>query len=85
MPTVTYHNPSVCAGEACTLHNPSDHHMAAWPLVLRESGLMERKCPHGVGHPDPDSVAWAEANGPEACRASWRIHGCDGCCASPEF
>lgn len=81
--TITYHGPSVCAGEACTLHNPSDHHMTDWPLVLRETGLMERKCQHGVGHPDPDSVAWAESKSAPGNRGSWGIHGCDGCC-SPE-
>lgn len=31
--------------------------MSTWPTVHRESGLVERKCPHGIGHPDPDSVA----------------------------
>ena len=37
--------------------------MSTWPTVHRESGLVERKCPHGIGHPDPDSVAAMEARG----------------------
>jgi hypothetical protein len=35
---------------------------------------MERICPHGVGHPDPDE--YAIASGGDA-----GVHGCDGCCA----
>lgn len=55
------------------IHNPTKHHMREWDVVLRETGLMERLCPHGIGHPDPDSAAHF---GPE-----WGIHGCDGCCS----
>jgi hypothetical protein len=33
---------------------------------------MERICPHGVGHPDPDDVF-----------ATDTVHGCDGCCTPP--
>ena len=50
--------------------------MSTWPKVRRESGLIERKCPHGIGHPDPDSVAEMEATG----RKGYDVHGCDGCC-----
>lgn len=31
---------------------------------------MERICPHGVGHPDPDCM-YAKRD---------TVHGCDGCC-----
>jgi hypothetical protein len=54
-----------------------------WPRVLRAGGLVERVCPHGVGHPDPDpdSVArLAESTG----GAHHGVHGCDGCCATLE-
>lgn len=37
--------------------------------------LLERRCSHGVGHPDPDCVTWLESIYPN----SWGIHGCDGC------
>jgi hypothetical protein len=61
----------------CVIHDPSIHHMANWPLILRSSTLLERRCPHGIGHPDPDSAAylnWRDHTD------SWGIHGCDGCC-----
>jgi hypothetical protein len=37
---------------------------------------MERICPHGVGHPDPDHVFYTK-------RMTDTIHGCDGCCLVP--
>lgn len=87
------HSAQTCEGEACVIHNPSDHHMADWPMIRRydhSPPLIERRCPHGIGHPDPDSGAWAEravANDDELRWQSERsdgtyvwIHGCDGCC-----
>ena len=54
----------------CCIHNPSDHHMKDWPQNWRnDRGIMERICPHGVGHPDPDCHNKENT-----------IHGCDGCC-----
>lgn len=74
------HSKDTCVGPNCTIHNPSDHLMRDWPLVLRETGLVERACTHGVGHPDPDSVAFFRARGHE-----WvGTHGCDGCCIKPD-
>lgn len=68
------HDPDRCAGEFCTVHKRSDHSMRAFPQHWRDDrGIMERICPHGVGHPDPDSP-WPKTS------AQW-IHGCDGCCA----
>jgi hypothetical protein len=77
---VNVHDPSKCAGEFCVMHNPSDHHMRDWPTNWRgDRGLMERMCPHGVGHPDPDALAFHERLG-----ESWQgVHGCDGGCAVP--
>lgn len=74
------HPETACAGESCAIHNPS-HHMGDWPIVIRfDYGwpCVERTCPHGVGHPDPDSLAWyANETG-----KTWPDgHGCDGCCA----
>lgn len=67
------HSPDLCEGEHCTIHNMSDHHMRVWPQHWRgDRGIMERICPHGVGHPDPDERAGIST-----------IHGCDGCCAPP--
>lgn len=74
------HDRDLCQGRACCLHNPSEHRMRDWPLNWRNDwGLMERLCPHGVGHPDPDDLAYGESRTPGSSR--WRgIHGCDGCC-----
>jgi hypothetical protein len=66
-----------CAGQNCVIHNPSDHHMRDWPTHWRdELGLMERLCPHGIGHPDPDSLDYLTGIGHE----DRGTHGCDGCC-----
>ncbi len=53
----------------CAIHAPSDHHMVSWPQHWRGDRLMiERVCPHGWGHPDPDDLN------------TDTVHGCDGCC-----
>ena len=67
------------APKNCVIHNPSRHHMRDWTLVLRSSGLLERMCEHGVGHPDPDSVAYFNWRQKSDC---WGVHGCcqAGCC-----
>lgn len=76
------HGVNQCAGPlaengrpVCCIHNPSDHHMLTWPQNWRgDKGIMERLCPHGVGHPDPDDLKIRTREG-------WGVHGCDGCCA----
>ncbi len=74
--TETYlhcHDDLSCRGDYCTLHNRSDHAMRSFPQHWRDDrSLMERICPHGVGHPDPDEI-YLDRNGRG-------IHGCDGCC-----
>lgn len=55
------HPVSRCQGRdvPCCIHSPSDHHMRDWPMLWRsDTGVMERTCPHGVGHPDPDHMAY---------------------------
>lgn len=65
------HTRSDCQAEHCVIHNPSQHHMREWPTHWREDkGEMERICPHGVGHPDPDDALTG-------------VHGCDGRCSCP--
>jgi hypothetical protein len=67
------HSKDQCYSEDCVIHNPSIHHMLAWPTHFREdNGLMERICPHGIGHPDPDDP-----------KSKGYVHGCDGCCNGP--
>lgn len=72
-----------CEGRACVIHNPSDHSMRSFPTHWREAGPwdvkpshVERTCPHGIGHPDPDDLAYWASVGVTAMG----IHGCDGCC-----
>lgn len=66
------HSPLNCAGEICSIHNPSDHHMRDWPQLWRpDRRITERICPHGIGHPDPDCIYVMDG-----------VHGCDGCCES---
>jgi hypothetical protein len=63
------HGSDKCSGEYCTIHNRSNHAMRTFPQLWRgDKGIMERICPHGIGHPDPDEIAIDTT------------HGCDGCC-----
>jgi hypothetical protein len=39
--------------------------------------MMERICPCGVGHPDPDDLAFKKRMGMDDSEG---IHGCCGCC-----
>ncbi len=64
----------------CAIHDPSNHVMKEWDLHWREDkAIFERICPHGIGHPDPDTVAYLEKTNPEYAKGIG-IHGCDGCC-----
>lgn len=63
-----------CREFGCVVHNPTDHHMKDWTLNWRtDTGVMERLDPaEGVGHPDPDALAWAKRHD-----MSWHgVHGC---------
>lgn len=74
------HDPDLCAGQTCCIHNPSDHPMRAFPQLWRgDRQLMERVCPHGVGHPDPDDLDYKRRLRGEAYARYEGIHGCDGC------
>lgn len=76
--SVITHQESLCKGEACVIHSQSNHRMRTWPTFLRldKKFLVERICEHGVGHPDPDSLAYFIRWGFNYMSA----HGCDGCC-----
>lgn len=75
------HTIADCFGQWCPFHCPSPHHMRTWRKLVRydRHGMTERLCPHGIGHPDPDSLAWMGRNGVDDAG----VHGCDGCCAPP--
>lgn len=76
---VRIHDKDACGGHECPFHGPSDHKMLDWPMLIRldRCAMVERICPHGVGHPDPDSAAFL--NGLQGTTVYSR-HGCDGCC-----
>jgi hypothetical protein len=88
------HPRSKCEGRdiPCCIHDPSGHHMRAWEMNWRgDRGIMERVCPHGIGHPDPDDAAYRrhrdlakvpefDEDGYELNAYDEGIHGCDGCC-----
>jgi hypothetical protein len=76
---IATHTIDKCRGRACAIHNRSDHTMRAWPQHWRgDRQLMERICPCGVGHPDPDHMSWIRSVDP--ARAEWEgIHGCCEC------
>ena len=77
------HNKDNCKGDNCCVHNPSNHHMKDWPTNWRsDRSLMERVCPHGIGHPDPDDLAYKLLMFKTIAVES--IHGCDGCCVEGE-
>lgn len=73
-----FHSPAQCVGETCVIHNPSSHNMVWWPMHVRIGGLIERLCPHRVGHPDPDSIGYYSRIGRRD--PNNYAHGCDGCC-----
>lgn len=63
----------------CSIHSPSMHHMLTWNMHWRgDRRIMERTCPHGVGHPDPDDAHYRAIHGDHDA-----THGCDGCCTPP--
>ena len=55
--------------------------MHGWPVHRRETYLIEAICPHGVGHPIPESIEHMDAYGHGGAVGTWGIHGCDGCCS----
>ena len=68
---VNAHSLEDCEEDVCPIHKLTDHSMRSFPQHWRDDRrIMERICPHGVGHPDPDDVLNED-----------RVHGCDGCCS----
>lgn len=75
---VRVHELKDCTPHPCPFHNPSDHAMKDCEMNIRmdKYALVERICEHGMGHPDPDSLAYFKRQGIEGLG----IHGCDSCC-----
>lgn len=76
---VNTHSQTRCALGPCVIHNRTAHHMRSWWAIwLEDRKIVERICPHGIGHPDPDQFGyWRDTD------QLWQAtHGCDGCCDS---
>lgn len=79
------HHKEDCAGRVCVIHNQTKHSMRKFPTNWRyDRYLMERICPHGVGHPDPDDLEWRKDLDEGDPLKDSGVHGCDGCCGVPE-
>lgn len=75
------HPVHACRAVACCIHSPSGHHMQDWPQNWRaDRSMMERTCPHGIGHPDPDHMAYVLQHPGPVDEVESGVHGCDGCC-----
>jgi hypothetical protein len=49
------HEASKCKGEACPIHNPSDHNMLDWEMFWdSDAVVLLRICSHKERHVDPD-------------------------------
>ena len=71
------HTETVCEGQVCCVHNPSDHHMASWDQFWdARFGIMMRVCDHDIVHPDPDDLVVRTRDW-----ANMPSHSCDGCCS----
>jgi len=73
------HRHTQCQGQICTIHNRTDHLMRSFPQSWRSDRMIiERICPHGIGHPDPDEYRLLTGKDDG-------IHGCDGCCKGTSY
>ena len=65
-----------CDRYGCMVHNPDLEWVGNrenWPYSPRGDGRMERICPHGIGHPDPDTAEYLE----RTFYGTWMwVHGC---------
>lgn len=82
------HPRSRCAGDFCSVHNPSDHPLKDAPRNWRsDRGLMERICPCGTNHPDPDDIEFTRRIRGDRAAHIRSIHGCcpETCCGNSAF
>lgn len=71
-----------CLKYGCVIHNPSNHPMKGFPTYWREDrDIMERIDKFGVGHPDPDMIAYFRRTFGDEYASAQAIHGCNGVCA----
>lgn len=81
-----FHNPSQHALSTAPWHIRFDKPVYRlenpWTTMTRvlTDYLTERTCEHGVGHPDPDALAYLAREYPPRVVEAMGVHGCDGCC-----
>lgn len=78
---VNVHPRLECVGEWCPIHRPMPGPWSNWPRQWSdERDIMERVCPHGIGHPVAEMYQWAMERG----RGFDLVHGCcSSCICSP--
>jgi hypothetical protein len=79
------HNDTECEGRPCPVHNRTNHPMRSFPQHWRsDTKMMERICPHGIGHPDPDGYVYLMRGLGVRGAAARFMHTCDGCGHGPD-
>jgi hypothetical protein len=84
---VNVHDPSLCEGQNCAIHGPSQHPLNKMPRTFH-AGVVFRVCSHGVEHPDPDSIAWLQrSTGDATVPLIAATHTCCGarCCREADI
>ena len=84
--TLQTHPESRCAGNACSIHNPSDHPLRDAPQYWDDRfKTIYRLCSHGYVHPDADDFAYKTSvqRLSPLLLALVSAHDCDGCCRWP--
>lgn len=71
------HDTKLCEGRGCAMHNhPSFHPLFDAPM--RWTGVLDRRCKHGIWHADRDEIAYYESiNMERQCEPD-----CDDCCTT---
>lgn len=79
---VNVHSAGQCAGKGCAFHGPSDHWARDMPLtwVHDKGGKVQRICPHGARHDDPDDWAFRRKMGENPSRYAKCDCGCACTC-----
>ena len=77
---LTTHRKGDCVGSYCVIHRPMPGPWDSWPRQWRtDRRIMERVCPHGVGHPAAEQHEFWMRTG----RGYEWVHGCCGCPCHP--
>ncbi len=78
--SILTHGLRTCRGTPwCAIHVPQPGPWESWPRLWRDDRMMmERICPHGVGHPAAEQTEWSQQQGISL------DHGCDMCPCGPK-